>query len=241
MNTFFRFPHTPHLIWLGEGEPRDDKVLSEDESQAMLDGPVVVEEKLDGANIGFSHGPEGIRVQNRGSYLHRPFRGQFTRLDAWMALHQEGFRVLPPHCMLFGEWCAACHSLEYSRLSDWFNAFDIYDLEHQAFMSTARRDELCHRMGIETVPQLVEGNFTIAELKGMLAKAESACRPGGPEGLVIRKERNGWLELRAKLVQPGFLQSIGEHWSRREIRWNRLGVQPNRGDFERTTQREHCS
>ncbi|NLZ78249.1 MAG: DNA ligase, partial [Gammaproteobacteria bacterium] len=27
MSDFFRFPHTPHIDWLGEGMPRDDKVL----------------------------------------------------------------------------------------------------------------------------------------------------------------------------------------------------------------------
>ena len=51
---FFRFPHTPHLTWLGLGEPRDDKVLSGDEALALLSADVVLEEKLDGANLGFS-------------------------------------------------------------------------------------------------------------------------------------------------------------------------------------------
>ena len=33
---FFRFPHTPHLAWLGEGSPRDDKVLSPNEVTGLL-------------------------------------------------------------------------------------------------------------------------------------------------------------------------------------------------------------
>ena len=33
---FFRFPHTPHLAWLGEGSPRDDKVLLPNEVAALL-------------------------------------------------------------------------------------------------------------------------------------------------------------------------------------------------------------
>jgi hypothetical protein len=33
---FFRFPHTPHLAWLGNGSPRDDKVLSPHEVTALL-------------------------------------------------------------------------------------------------------------------------------------------------------------------------------------------------------------
>jgi hypothetical protein len=67
---FFRFPHTPHLAWLGEGSPRDDKVLFASEVTALLAGNVVVEEKLDGANVGLSLTPDGgLRAQNRGQYL----------------------------------------------------------------------------------------------------------------------------------------------------------------------------
>ncbi|WP_279608935.1 hypothetical protein [Burkholderia gladioli] len=42
MNQFFRFPHTPHLAWLGSGKPRDDKVLSSGEVRTLLFGDVVV-------------------------------------------------------------------------------------------------------------------------------------------------------------------------------------------------------
>ena len=62
---FFRFPHTPHLAWLASGTPRDDKVLSPDEAHALLHHRVVVEEKLDGANMGISFSSEGVlHVQN---------------------------------------------------------------------------------------------------------------------------------------------------------------------------------
>ena len=69
MPHFFRFPHTPHIAWLAPGCPRDDKVLSTAEATALLAGPVVLEEKLDGANLGFSVAPDGrVRAQNRGQY-----------------------------------------------------------------------------------------------------------------------------------------------------------------------------
>ena len=83
MNAFLRFPHTPHLAWLGEGAPpRDDKVLSKIDREALLSHDVVVEEKLDGANLGISVGPDGnLRVQNRRQYLKPPYQGQFVRLE----------------------------------------------------------------------------------------------------------------------------------------------------------------
>ena len=52
MTDFFRFPHIPHLAWLGSDQPRDDKVLPTAEANVLLSGEVVLEEKLDGANLG---------------------------------------------------------------------------------------------------------------------------------------------------------------------------------------------
>jgi hypothetical protein len=57
-----KFPHTPHLEWLGEGRPRDDKVLSAHEARDFPRGPVVVEEKIDGANIGIAFGSSGSPI-----------------------------------------------------------------------------------------------------------------------------------------------------------------------------------
>ncbi len=44
MTEFFRFPNTPHLLWLGEGQPRDDKILSNAEVAALLRDKVLIEE-----------------------------------------------------------------------------------------------------------------------------------------------------------------------------------------------------
>ncbi len=141
---FFRFPHTPHLAWLGEGSPRDDKVLSPNELSGLLAGDVVVEEKLDGANVGLSLAPDGsLRAQNRGQYLAELYDGQFARLPAWLAQHDKAMRsVLTPNLILFGEWCAACHSLDYAALPDWFLLFDVFDRSLSRFWSSSRRNEL---------------------------------------------------------------------------------------------------
>lgn len=86
MSAFFRFPHTPHIAWLGKGQPRDDKVLAVDEANQLLREAVVLEEKVDGANLGLSIGSDGVvRAQNRGQYLPEPYTGQFSRLNAWLA------------------------------------------------------------------------------------------------------------------------------------------------------------
>lgn len=228
MPRFFRFPHTPHLIWLGNGAPRDDKVLSAAEATELLAGDVVVEEKLDGANLGLSLAPDGsLRVQNRGQYLLAPYAGQFLRLPTWLAQHSEALcSVLDPNLILFGEWCAARHSLEYVALPDWFLLFDVYDRQKERFLSTERRNLLAADAGLVTVPQILHGKTTISALRQLIETTPSHYRSGGGlEGIVIRKESKDWCECRAKLVRPDFTQTIDVHWRKRAIQWNHINYE----------------
>ena len=226
---FFRFPHTPHIAWLAEGAPRDDKVLSPKEATEFLNADVVVEEKLDGANLGFSLSLGGeLRAQNRGQYLVAPHAGQFARLPDWLLSHGDRLRAaLAVHAsaglMVFGEWCAARHSLGYDHLPDWFLLFDVYDRSQSRFWSTPRRNVLAATLGLATVPRLLEGRCTLPQLRDVLSRQQSHFRKGALEGVVIRRESADWCEARAKLVRPDFTQDIGEHWSRRRIEWNRIG------------------
>lgn len=221
---FFRFPHTPHLAWLGEGSPRDDKVLSPEEVTALLAGDVVVEEKLDGANVGLSLAPDGsLRAQNRGQYLAEPHAGQFARLPAWLVQHGEGLHsVLKPNLIIFGEWCAARHSLDYAALPDWFLLFDVYDCTADRFWSSSRRNALASSAGLVTVPPVLHGKATVPTLNKLVSDTASRYRAGALEGVVIRRESADWCEVRAKLVRPDFTQAIDTHWRKRALEWNRI-------------------
>lgn len=221
---FFRFPHTPHLVWLGQNAPRDDKVLSPAEAQALLAGDVVVEEKLDGANLGFSLASDlSLRTQNRGQYLVGPHTGQFTRLPVWLAKHGDALSgVLTPDLIVFGEWCAARHSLDYAALPDWFLLFDVYDRSVGRFWSSARRNALAKTAGLTCVPQVACGRHSVASLKGLVATRSSQYRQGPLEGVVIRQESVQWCDFRAKLVRAEFTQTIETHWRKRAIEWNRV-------------------
>ena len=224
MTEFVRFPHTPHLVWLGAGKPRDDKVLTPTEAGDLLKRPVVVEEKLDGANLGISLGPKGVlRVQNRGQYLIPPYTGQFSRVVSWLAPRQsELSEALGDTLILFGEWCAARHSLDYERLPDWLLVFDVFDRAEERFWSTRRRDKLVTTLGLASVPRLLEGQTSVEKLKKLVGEQSSSYRKGPLEGVVVRQESSEWLESRAKVVRGNFTQSITEHWSRSELVWNKV-------------------
>jgi len=224
MTTFFRFPHTPHLAWLGQGLPRDDKLLAHDEAAALLAAEVVVEEKVDGANIGFSIGEDGeLQVQNRGSYLDQGHaHPQFRPLWTWLPAREPSLvDALWPDRMLFGEWCSAVHSVPYARLPDWFLGFDVYDRSVEKFWDSSRRDALLTTLGLHPTPLIARGHFTLEAIEQLLA-SPSRVGDSGVEGLIIRRESGGFTAARAKLVRAEFTQAIDEHWSRRPIRRNAL-------------------
>jgi ATP-dependent RNA circularization protein (DNA/RNA ligase family) len=223
MTAFFRFPHTPHVQWLAAGRPRADKVLAPHEVRELLAGDVVVEEKLDGANLGFSVDEHGaLRAQNRGTYLDLEApQGQWKPLRRWLSTRREALAdALFPDLMLFGEWCYAVHSVRYTRLPDWFLAFDVYDRARGEFWSAERRNALTAGLGIATVPELARGHLDVAELKRLLGR--SLVTDGPAEGLYVRREAGGRLLARAKLVRAEFVQAIEEHWSKRRLEENSL-------------------
>lgn len=222
---FFKYPTTPHLVTLAGVNIRGDKVLSESERDEFLQHDLVVEEKVDGANLGISFDSEGnIRAQNRGAYLHLPGSGQWKKLKEWLAPRTDIlFENLTDRYILFGEWCYAQHSVFYDRLPDWFLGFDIYDKLSCHFLSSSRRDDLCKKMRIAQVPVIVCGRFIFPELVKLLSQSKLTDQPA--EGLYLRFDQGEWLAQRAKLVRPAFIQSVEQHWSRSAIKPNRLRLE----------------
>ena len=223
MSDFHKFPHTPHLLWLGEGSPREDKLLSPGEAQAFLETSVVAEEKVDGANLGLSIGPDGrIRAQSRGSYL-APGRShaQWNLLWPWLAQREQSLAAtLGRGLMLFGEWCYALHTIPYFELPDWLLAFDVYEQATGRFWSSNRRNALAHELGLHTTPEVFRGRLTLNQVPGLIGR--SALGAPRMEGVYFRQERDGLLYRRAKVVGAEFKQQIDEHWTRRTLATNRL-------------------
>ncbi|MDE0513827.1 MAG: RNA ligase family protein [Gammaproteobacteria bacterium] len=196
--------------------------MSESERNELLQHELIIEEKVDGANLGISFDSDGnIRAQNRGDYLHLSASGQWNNLASWLAPRTEAFfDVISDRYILFGEWCYAQHSVKYDRLPDWFLGFDFYDKQTDKFLAVSRRDELFLEIQVEHVPFIARGHFTLSEIKSLLDKSNLGAQPA--EGICIRYESDNWLVKRAKLVRPSFLQEMDQHWSRSGIKKNRL-------------------
>jgi hypothetical protein len=225
MNEIRKFPKTPHLRWLSSEPVRDDKVFALVEAEEFLEGRIVVEEKVDGANLGLSFDKAGrLQTQNRGNFLAGRLVGQWHGLRGWLARHNASLREhLPTDAILFGEWCYAQHSIAYTLLPDWFLGFDVFDGGVGRFWNTSMRDRLLAESGLTPIRCMASGRFTFGELSAMLS--EPSAYYGGPvEGLYLRREDQVGLVSRAKLVRPEFVQAIGEHWSHRSLRANRIAT-----------------
>ncbi|MDD6071528.1 MAG: RNA ligase family protein [Clostridiales bacterium] len=218
---FYKFPSTPY-IEIDTTIKRTDKILSEKELDIIFSKEIIVEEKIDGANLGISFDANGeLRLQNRGEYILSPYLGQWKKLNDWLIKHENNlFDVLTNEYILFGEWCYARHSVYYASLPDWFIGFDIYDLKNNRFLSVSRRNEYFIKMGIVPVPQLGRGKYSPKELPsffGISKFGKELC-----EGIYIRHDKDGYLEQRAKMVRKEFRQNINEHWSRGILQCNQL-------------------
>jgi len=226
-----KYPRTPHLLWLGQGTPRDDKVLSDSESASFLEHPLKIEEKVDGANLGLHVEQNGnILAQNRGTLLKSGRTDpQFEPFWGWLSARREALiATLAERYVLYGEWCFARHSVFYSALPDWFLGFDILDAAAGVFLDTQKRDNLFAKINIVPVPAIAQGCFSVKTLIAMLEKTTSRLGAQKPEGFYLRREEDGRVTGRAKLVRPEFYANLNGHWSMRALEKNRLaGRDPN--------------
>jgi ATP-dependent RNA circularization protein (DNA/RNA ligase family) len=212
----------PHLLMLGNVTARQDKVLSRADTQRFLIKPVIIEEKVDGTNVGISFASNGdLLVQNRGNLVEPGTKGQFLPLWAWLKERESLlFDALEDQLILFGEWCYARHSIRYDRLPDFFLGFDVLDKREKRFFSSGRRNQLLSDLKLVTVPRIASGMFAFDDLARLVGS--SHFYNGPMEGIYLRSEDEYWLCERAKVVRPEFIRGIGEHWSKKPLVANRL-------------------
>ncbi len=213
------------MLWLGTGYPRDDKVLKPAEVSDFLSGEVIVEEKVDGANLGLSLGPDGrVRAQSRGHYL-APGRShaQWNPLWPWLAERRAALEDgLRGGLLLYGEWCYARHTVPYAALPDWFLGFDIFEISSRKFWAVDRRNTWLQERRLVSVPEIKRGRLQILQVVALTRNAAPGHVP--MEGIYLRREQDGFLRARAKVVSAVFSQQIQLHWTRRAVVPNQLVV-----------------
>ena len=210
---FVKFPQTPYLWDESAHTSREDKQLSQEETLDFLKNELVIEEKVDGANLGFHLENGEILYQNRGSYIYEPYLGQWENLNTWQATNWLLRQNIRSGLIYFGEWCYLKHSIFYNNLPNCFLGFDVYDINNNTFLSSELRDRIFIDIGLPPINRISRGVFTLKELNEML-NLKSIYGNSNIEGLYLRHEENGKLIARAKYVNEAFRISINNHWSK---------------------------
>ena len=227
--TLYKFPRTPHLFNLGAATP--DDIVSPLPSNT--DTHVVITEKVDGANTGFSLSADRTQVvvQNRSHYVNPTSHAQFKRLGAWVNVHRAGlYRVLDrdPHFaqryVLFGEWLAATHSIAYTQLPDWFLVFDLYDRSTRSWADRRSLEVLLAGTDIRLVPVLYQGQMPPEDDLRRMVQQWSRFTDGRLEGVYVKVERDEKVTSRGKVVRSDFIAG-NEHWSKGPLQTNELAHQ----------------
>ena len=231
---FVKYPRTPHLY--GSVGTADDKHLDKRNSDAFIaDESLVVEEKLDGTNVGIHFNEVGeLILQSRGHLITDGMHPQYDLFKQWAICKRQMLQqMLGVEFIMFGEWVYAQHSIRYRKLSHFFYEFDIWNKSQQQFLTLERRLQMLKGSGIETVPVLHRGSISRKLLQKLIGASCFDSAFDNPftnqadnlmEGLYLRTEADGIVTGRSKIVRPEFVEKIKQstHWQHRTMVANQL-------------------
>lgn len=226
---FIKYPRTPHLF--GSKGTDDDKHLSErDSAKFIADPTLIIEEKLDGTNVGIHFDDRGeLVLQCRGHLITPGMHPQYDLFKQWCQVKREVLlERLEKRYILFGEWMYAKHTIHYRQLSHYFFEFDIYDKEAEHFLSYPQRMKILYQSGIQTVPIVRKGAIKRKMLTELIVESAFDSHFEHPttrrtdslmEGLYLRIEDETAVTGRAKFVRPEFVEKIKKstHWQQQTL------------------------
>lgn len=184
--------------------------------QGILDGDVVVQEKIDGANLTVAYKGDDLVVGSRSKAVGSDktnctgFRGAVE-----YCLMHDGIREAAKAWILRGEWLVR-HSIVYPvEAMDKFYVFDCQTYDGGYVSPDAYAPHLS-RFGVLMVPEVYRGADVSAEKVSELAVGNSLLAPACPrEGVVVK--RYGWTNefggvVWAKVVSADFREKNSLHF-----------------------------
>ena len=227
MEKIKKYPRTPHIE--GSNLQKGDYDLSQIKFNYLKNKYLVIEEKVDGSNVGISFNNGNLILQNRSHHLEGGYKEkQYDLFKLWAnTFKEEIFKVIGNRYIIYGEWMYAKHNVFYDSLPHYFLEFDVYDKEKDIFLDTNSRKELLKNLKIiHSVPILKEGYFNsykeiislVGESKYIssnvlenLLQVDSKYEDGSNlsrlmEGIYIKVEEDGIVKERFKYVRRAFKQ-----------------------------------
>jgi len=171
--------------------------LGKEETDGILDGPVHVQEKIDGANLQIWMGDDGrIHVGSRNNDVTDRDDG-FNGAVFYVQNHDgiKKFFQDFPTWRLYGEWLVK-HTIQYKETAyGKFYLFDIWEDDNNRFMQTNLVNDIGLGFGIE-IPHYY-GMMIVTNINQLNSLVGKSMLGDKGEGVVIKR--------------PGFVNKFGDH------------------------------
>jgi hypothetical protein len=171
--------------------------LGKEETDGILDGEFVVQEKVDGANCSIFWHEGKVRCGTRTRMLpEEPEEGNFNifqeavnanvLLKEWLEANQDK--------ILYGEWLVR-HTITYpDEAYKKIYLFDVYDKTNDTWADQSQVKMVAEALGLEYPHIFAEGKLTQKQIEDFVGKSNIA--PAG-EGVVLKHD--------------GFVNKFGDH------------------------------
>lgn len=197
------FPITPHLR--GSCGTSDDTFMDLQTTQRILSSHVIVQEKLDGLNIGAQMTPSGTLVLiQKDRVLTLSELDTMPPLAKWFAAHRREISdVVGTRLTLFGEYVPKARLPIHAKVP-WI-LFDAYDHLVGRFISQSELQRRAARLPLAFVPALFEGTlYDTAAVENLIQQSRVTCDI--MEGVYLRLEHGSFLKERYKFVRRGYVK-----------------------------------
>lgn len=223
------YPKTPHLPHKPNTDSLD-RVATAQDVAVIYQKPIAVEEKIDGASCGMAMDADGNPIiRNRDHILRKGYvkdtaaKKQFTSTWNWFYENKGRFKYVNEQgpYSVFGEWCLAQHGIQYTKLPDWFIAYDVYDFEKRRFLDPALARSILKDAGF-SLPRLFhigpfEGSFEDMERWANETAEWAETKAEGVYIKVYDNESNAIID-RFKMVREDFVR--GQFWNPKKLTKN---------------------
>jgi RNA ligase len=210
----WKYPRTHHLM--GSEVVDDDKSVSTKSLQTLLDNEhvLVVQEKVDGANVGVHFVAEWqVVLLKRAGEIGQGEKPQYEVFRQWVYENMELlWRTLGTDYVAFGEWLWQRHAVEYDDLPSHFLCFDVLEKSSERFLSQRAIDALLIERNVAAdelhrVPCLATLDAWPRDFDAFVAHTLGQSRYGKQiaEGLYVRVENQQHVIDRVKYRRKTFV------------------------------------
>jgi hypothetical protein len=203
-----KYPRTYHFI-NSPGLQNDDR-LQKDISN-LIGTPIVIMEKLDGENCGFTKG--GVYARSHATYAIKPWNVGVRQMHSYLG------KDIPEDIYLFGENMEGIHSIEYNNLKSFFYLFTVK--KNDIFLSWENVKEYAFLLDLEIAPILFEGIVNtekeLLTLVEKLSKGESKLGSYMKEGIVCRNQN----EFNASEFSNNVVKYVRKDHVKTDVHWTK--------------------